>query len=71
MIDTVSARLRTTFESVPDTPLSQAMIYLVGGSKGLLVNNTNLCKQTNKATVLLDAQNNRGACAGRVRTSPG
>ncbi len=41
-IDTVNARLRTTFESVPDAPLSKAVISLVGGSKGLLVNNTNL-----------------------------
>ena len=60
-VDTVNARLRTTFESVPDAPLSKAVISLVGGSKGLLVNNTNLCKQTNKATVLLDGQNSKVA----------
>ncbi len=60
-IDTVNARLRTTFEGVPDAPLSQAVISLVGGSKGLLVNNTNLCKQVNRATVLLDAHNNKVA----------
>ncbi len=35
------------------------MISLVGGSKGLLVNNTNLCKQTNRASVLLDGQNSK------------
>ena len=60
-IDTVNARLRTTFEGVPDAPLSKAVISLVGGSKGLLVNNANLCKQTNRASVLLDGHNNATA----------
>ena len=60
-IDTVNARLRTTFEGVPDAPISQATISLVGGNKGLLVNNTSLCKQANKATVLLDGHNNATA----------
>ncbi len=60
-IDTVNARLRTTFESVPDAPLTKAVISLVGGSKGLLVNNTNICKKTNRATVLLDGQNSKVA----------
>ena len=60
-IDTVNARLRTTFEGVPDAPITKAVIRLVGGSKGLLVNNTNLCKKTNRATVLLDAHNSATA----------
>ncbi len=60
-IDTVNARLRTTFENVPDAPLSKAVISLVGGSKGLLVNNTSLCKQVNRASVALDAQNSKFA----------
>ena len=60
-VDTVNARLRTTFEGVPDAPVSQAVISLAGGSKGLLVNNTNLCAQANKATVLLDGQNGKTA----------
>ena len=60
-IDTVNARLRTTFEGVPDAPITKAVIRLVGGSKGLLVNNTNLCKKVNRATVALDAHNNATA----------
>ncbi len=60
-IDTVHARLRTTFQSVPDAPISQAIIRLVGGHKGLLVNNTNLCKQSNRAAVFLDAHNGKTA----------
>ena len=60
-IDTVNARLRTTFEGVPDAPLSKAVISLVGGCKGLLVNNTNLCKKINRASVQLDGHNNATA----------
>ncbi len=60
-IDTVHARLRTTFQGVPDAPISQAIIRLVGGHKGLLVNNTNLCKQPNRAAVFLDGHNNATA----------
>ncbi len=60
-IDTVHARLRTTFETVPDAPVSQAVIKLQGQSKGLLVNNTDLCTHRNNATVLMDAQNGRTA----------
>ena len=30
-----------------------------GGKKGLLVNSTNLCKATNRASVLLDGQNGK------------
>ncbi len=58
-IDTVHARLRTTFQGIPDAPLSKAIIRLVGGHKGLLVNNTNLCKQPNRAAVFLNGQNNK------------
>ncbi len=58
-IDTVHARLRTTFQGIPDAPLSKAIIRLVGGHKGLLVNNTNLCKQPNRAAVFLNGHNNK------------
>jgi hypothetical protein len=60
-VDTVHARLRTTFETVPDAPVSQAVIQLQGAGKGLLVNNTNLCTHKNNATVLLDGQNGKTA----------
>ena len=56
-IDTFHARLRTSFHTIPDAPISTATISLVGGSKGLLVNNTDLCARTNVAGVRFDAQN--------------
>jgi hypothetical protein len=60
-VDAVNGRLRTTFSTVPDAPLSKAVISLQGAGKGLLVNNTNLCAQTNRATVFLDGQNGKAS----------
>jgi hypothetical protein len=60
-VDTVNARLRTTIDTIPDAPVTKAVISLDGGGKGLLVNNTNLCTHRNNATVLLDGQNNKTA----------
>ena len=60
-IDTVHARLRTTFPAIPDAPLTSAVVSLVGGSKGLLVNNSDLCAQRDIASIRLNAQNNKVA----------
>ncbi len=49
--------IRTTFESIPDTPVSNFVLELQGGSKGLLENSKNLCAKTYKATALFNAQN--------------
>jgi hypothetical protein len=59
-VDTVNARLRTTFETVPDAPFA-ATVSLQGQNKGLLVNNTDLCKQANRAKLHLVGQNGRSA----------
>jgi hypothetical protein len=56
-VDSVKGGLRTRFESVPDAPLTQAVLDMQGGKKGLFQNSTNICKGTHRATVLLDAQN--------------
>ncbi len=50
-------RIRTTFASVPDAPVSSFTLDLYGGKRGLLVNNRNLCKHKLKATVKLRGQN--------------
>jgi hypothetical protein len=51
--------LRTTFESVPDAPVSQFTIDLQGGKAGILVNSTNLCTRVNRATAKFTAQNGK------------
>ncbi len=59
-IDSVKGgRIRTTFESVPDVPVSEFVLEMQGGKKGLLVNSTNICKHTNKAISHLVGQNGK------------
>jgi hypothetical protein len=53
------SRLRTTFATVPDAPVTKFVLELKGGKEGLLVNSGNLCKVPNKAIVKLSAQNGR------------
>jgi hypothetical protein len=58
-IDSINGGIRTTFESVPDAPVSKFTLKMKGGAKGLLENSRNLCESTNKATVAMDAQNGK------------
>jgi hypothetical protein len=51
--------LRTTFEGVPDAPVSKFVLEMKGGKKGLLVNSRNLCAGANRAIVQLDGQNGK------------
>jgi hypothetical protein len=58
-IDSVNGGIRSTFEGVPDAPVSKFVLQMQGGKKGLLVNSTNLCAQTNRAKVQFDGQNGK------------
>ena len=58
-MSTVHGQLRTTFETVPDAPVSKFTLNLDGGSKGLLVNSTDLCAAAEHVTVQLVGQNGR------------
>jgi hypothetical protein len=49
--------LRTTFDAVPDAPVSEFTIELQGGDKGLFINSANLCQRTNRATTRFAGQN--------------
>jgi hypothetical protein len=49
--------IRSTFETVPDAPVSRFVLEMRGGSKGLLENSENVCHLVQKATVNLKAQN--------------
>jgi hypothetical protein len=53
------SRIRTTFASVPDAPVSRFVLELKGGKEGLLVNSGNLCKVPNRAVVRMTAHNGR------------
>jgi hypothetical protein len=54
-----SGGIRTTFEGIPDAPVSKFVLELKGGKKGILVNSTDLCKGTHRASAKLSAQNGR------------
>ena len=56
-IDSFKKGIRTTFDTVPDAPVSKFVLEMQGGKKGLLENSRNLCKTTNKATVEMTGQN--------------
>lgn len=59
-IDSVHSRLRTTFASVPDAPVSKFELTLKGGKKGFLVNNRSLCgKRKLRTHLAFTAQNGR------------
>jgi hypothetical protein len=52
-------RMRTRFLSVPDAPVTRFVLEMQGGRKGLLANNTNLCKAKPRASVSFDGQNGK------------
>jgi hypothetical protein len=58
--------LRSTFAAAPDAPVTSFDLALDGGSKGLFVNSTNLCKQKNRAKVSFGGQNGKGYSAKPV-----
>jgi hypothetical protein len=56
-VDSVDARLRTTFETVPDVPISRVVLNLAGGRKGLIQNSVSLCGAVRRASVRMTGQN--------------
>jgi hypothetical protein len=57
-IDTIKGgSLRTTFESVPDAPVSKFRLNLAGGKRGLLQNSTSLCAKRKYAETKMTGQN--------------
>ncbi|MET0557927.1 MAG: hypothetical protein ABW065_04570 [Solirubrobacterales bacterium] len=75
-IDSFNEGIRTTFESLPDTPVEKFVLTMQGGKKGLLVNSTNICKGTHRVQAKLTGQNGADAsqnpelqapCKGKAR----
>jgi hypothetical protein len=58
-VDSVNGGIRTTFETVPDAPVTKAIVTLQGGKKGLFQNSTNICRGSHRATVKMDGQNGK------------
>ena len=76
-IDTgASGGIRTSFETVPDAPVSSFTLTTPGGKKGLLENSTDICKAPQRVSVKATGQNGKQAnsnppleanCKGRAK----
>jgi hypothetical protein len=62
-IDSVRGGLRTTFDFVPDAPLTKVVLSMYGGKKGLLVNSRDICAKPYEAQVQFNAHNGREVLA--------
>jgi hypothetical protein len=58
-IDSKNGGIRTTFDLLPDAPVSKFVLTMQGGRKGLLENSRDICRHRNRATVQMDAQNGK------------
>jgi hypothetical protein len=71
--------IRSSFETVPDAPVSEFILSMQGGRKGLLENSEDLCSRSFKAIARFSGQNGRRvtlrpamratACKGKGRKS--
>jgi hypothetical protein len=57
--DSVHESIRTTFENIPDVPLTRFVLSLPGGKKGLLVNSEDLCAKRHHIGVRIGGQNGK------------
>jgi hypothetical protein len=80
VIDSFKGGIRTSFNTVPDVPVSKFVLTLPGGKHGLLVASTNLCKNPPRAILKFKAQNGkkvnrkqklRTPCGKKLKKHPG
>jgi hypothetical protein len=69
-VDSLPQRLRTTFEGIPDAPVSRFVLNLKGGKQGLLQNGHSLCgRHPEMATSQMTGQNG-DITSGQVSLNP-
>ncbi len=51
--------IRSTFEGVPDAPVSRFVLQMQGGKKGLIVNSEDICKGSHRAKAAFEGQNGK------------
>jgi len=59
-IDSFKGGIRTTFDVVPDAPVTKFLLSLEGGKRSLLVNADNVCRSPQRAIARFVGQNNAG-----------
>jgi hypothetical protein len=70
-LDNHEGGIRTSFEGVPDLPVSKFELNLPGGKRGLLEASRNLCQAPVNAKVLAEGHNSRKANLSRPVTAAG
>jgi hypothetical protein len=60
-IDSKNQGIRTTFDTVPDAPITKFVLRMKGGKKSLLVNSTDICHGKHRTLVKMRAQNGRAS----------
>jgi len=58
-VEGIHGGIRNTFQNVPDAPVTSFTLEMEGGSKGLLVNSTNLCTAKHRATAFFEGHNGK------------
>ena len=58
-IDSHKGGIRTSFEAIPDVPVTRVVLEMQGGKKGLIVNSRDLCANTSRAIARFTGQNNK------------
>jgi hypothetical protein len=58
-IDSHNGGIRSTFEAVPDAPVTKFVLKMRAGKKSLLVNSTDICRGKHRAAVAMRGQNGR------------
>ena len=58
-IDSVIGGIRTSFEEVPDAPITKVVLEMQGGKKGLIVNSRDLCEGVQRGSVHFTGQNGK------------
>jgi hypothetical protein len=59
-IDSFKGGIRTTFDVIPDAPVTKFVLSLEGGKRSLLVNADNVCRSPQRAIARFVGQNNAG-----------
>jgi hypothetical protein len=69
-VDSVRGSLRTTFESVPDAPITKAVLRFDGGHKGLLENSPGVCSHPLHVSAAITGQNGKTANQSPILATP-
>jgi hypothetical protein len=70
-IDSVHGGIRASFTNLPDAPLSKVVVHMQGAKKGLIVNSTDLCSSTHRASAAFEGQNGKSEQAKPVVKAAG